>query len=96
MHQFLEFGPSFDSRLALFVSLSLGVFIRKKSILLEFKDNNLKGFLLRILFDLKESFQGLNPPKVEIRVDVSFKLKRVKFHVPQVIKGSPRRFASPP
>ena len=43
MHQFLEFGPSSDSRLALFVSLSLSVFILERSILLEFKDNNLKG-----------------------------------------------------
>jgi len=79
MHHFLGFVLSLDPGFAIFVPLPFGIFILKRDIIFEFKDNNLKGFLLRIVFDLKESFHGLEPLMAGLKLPLNL---GVKFHIP--------------
>ena len=75
---------------SLISSLSLGVFIPKRCILFMLKDGNLKVPFHKIFFDVKEPLQGLNPLKVMIRIQGTFKFKRVESRVPQIILFSCR------
>ena len=81
-HQTLELRPTLDPGFAFSSSLPLDVFMLEGAILFKLKDGNLESFFIRILFDLKESFNGLHPFKNDLLVQVSLKLWGIKFHVP--------------